>query len=184
MTGEVESWLAGDGPPAGERITLAPEVYDVTAARLPILMLHPAILSGRADGATPLHVDTVEPPSPDTGDDLDLPILQSVQHPGLRPLTPGLERLRLVNQVIGIRADVLQALDSFERDVHRALPEFTGRVRRLRADLEQALAGEQRPVEVAEHAWQEYNGDGNTCHYPGCRRTEDEHPAAAVAVAG
>ena len=26
------------------------------------------------------------------------------------------------------------------------------------------------------HPWQEYNAIGNTCHYPGCRLPEDEHP--------
>lgn len=26
------------------------------------------------------------------------------------------------------------------------------------------------------HPWQEYNAHGNTCHHPGCRLTEEEHP--------
>lgn len=25
------------------------------------------------------------------------------------------------------------------------------------------------------HPWQEYNAHGNTCHYPGCTMTEEEH---------
>lgn len=25
------------------------------------------------------------------------------------------------------------------------------------------------------HPWQEFNQYGNTCHYPGCRLTEEEH---------
>ena len=25
------------------------------------------------------------------------------------------------------------------------------------------------------HPWQEYNAHGNTCHYPGCTLTEEEH---------
>ena len=28
---------------------------------------------------------------------------------------------------------------------------------------------------VNNHPWQEYNAHGNTCHYPGCRMTEEEH---------
>jgi hypothetical protein len=29
---------------------------------------------------------------------------------------------------------------------------------------------------VGPHAWQEYNQDGSTCHFPGCGQTEQEHP--------
>lgn len=32
------------------------------------------------------------------------------------------------------------------------------------------------------HPWQEYNGYGNTCHYPDCRMTEEEHAPARTEV--
>lgn len=30
------------------------------------------------------------------------------------------------------------------------------------------------------HPWQEYNPYGNTCHFPGCRLTEGEHPPSVA----
>lgn len=31
------------------------------------------------------------------------------------------------------------------------------------------------PLNRNWHAWQEYNMYGNTCHFPGCRLSEDQH---------
>jgi hypothetical protein len=35
------------------------------------------------------------------------------------------------------------------------------------------LAGTAGPA--PDHAWQEYNEYGNTCHHPGCPLAEEEH---------
>lgn len=32
-----------------------------------------------------------------------------------------------------------------------------------------------QPIVIDAHPWQEYNAHGNTCHYPGCRLTQEEH---------
>lgn len=32
-----------------------------------------------------------------------------------------------------------------------------------------------RGVGVPPHGWREFNEHGNTCHWPGCTRNEDEH---------
>lgn len=37
-------------------------------------------------------------------------------------------------------------------------------------------------MRVADHGWQEYNAHGNSCHHPGCRLGEDEHPARVVVL--
>jgi hypothetical protein len=67
---------------------------------------------------------------------------------------------------------VLGVLNAFQAEVDRLWPEFAGRARILRADIEAAL-GQDPPV--PPHPWQEYNRHGNTCHYPGCTRDEEDH---------
>jgi hypothetical protein len=42
------------------------------------------------------------------------------------------------------------------------------------ARLEVPNPGQSLPA----HAWREYNATGNTCHYPGCGMSEDEHAAS------
>lgn len=43
-----------------------------------------------------------------------------------------------------------------------------GLVMRARQELDDAGL-------AAAHAWQEYNAEGNTCHFPGCKQGESEH---------
>lgn len=46
----------------------------------------------------------------------------------------------------------------------------------LRAPSEVATKAEGNQADAIDaHPWQEYNEHGNTCHYPGCRMTEEEH---------
>lgn len=35
-------------------------------------------------------------------------------------------------------------------------------------------------MSIEEHQWREYNEHGNTCHYPGCDRSEEEHASVVV----
>jgi hypothetical protein len=37
-------------------------------------------------------------------------------------------------------------------------------------------------AQPAPHVWQEHNEHGNTCNYPGCALTEEQHPAAPPAA--
>lgn len=207
MADQVESWLAGAGLPPEDRVQLAEDatvVRDLTADDSPD---HggPADLLVRRPGD---DLATAQWRADPEGD-LELPIFQDLIHPDRLRGMPGMTRLRLVNQVIELRAGVLEVLADFEEEVARTLPEFTGRVRMLRADLERALTGERWcicalpvpegqavracpehpheagvPVPVAEHPWREFNKHGNTCHFPGCDKTEDQHPAAAAAAGG
>lgn len=89
---------------------------------------------------------------------------------------PGIIALMLANKATGVRAGVLAVMDQFEAEVARSLPEFAGRARSLRLDLEQALAGE---TPVPPHLWREFNDRGGSCHYPGCELPVDAHPAPA-----
>ncbi len=46
---------------------------------------------------------------------------------------------------------------------------------RLRGLIVQARRALDAAGPVAEHAWQEFNPDGVSCHFPGCGKTEVEH---------
>jgi hypothetical protein len=46
----------------------------------------------------------------------------------------------------------------------------------LVVEAEQVAVYRSEPV-MDPHPWREYNSHGNTCHHPGCDKTEEEHAA-------
>lgn len=79
-------------------------------------------------------------------------------------LGPIVERLR---QVEGSPAGDSRLVRALVRDVEELLDEVE-----MRRGVGSGV------VFVRRHAWQEFNPAGNTCHFPGCPWSEEEHPSA------
>lgn len=77
-----------------------------------------------------------------------------------------------------LRRELEQALiraDRAERERNALLM----RLRRVQVAVQEERVSGPTPA----HGWQEFNEQGNTCHWPGCGLTEEQHAAAGWSAA-